>query len=643
MTDKIHRLLQRQIERYLDGDTDVLPDKLFRAINDAYHHADKERLLLERSLEFTSEESNQRYKSLKTKLQDLESAQQELTASYELLTSTMDAGFDGVLHADKYGKPLLFNKTMLEMSGLSIEKFKEMDYRSIVPFMYERAQEPELLVEQLSYAIGKGVTNRPIEIPMKDGRFLECKVNAINQNNLDRGLVWILRDVTELKNKEKEAQYRALHDGLTKLPNRVLFMERLEFALKRAKRAQKSLSVIFIDLDEFKLVNDSLGHDVGDHLLIKVADRISQFLRDEDSFARLGGDEFVILIDEHNDKKSVNKILERIKDALQDPFDLAHTQVYMTASLGVANYPEHGVSASNLIKKADMAMYNSKNSGKNTFSYYSEKFERYYQRRLSMKNALIQALENDEFCLYYQPKFDLNSDKLVGTEALIRWQKDEQLILPAGFIAELENNSLIISLGQWVINKACQQISEWNQAHSSKTMVSLNISAKHFQFGDLVSDINQAVRHYSIEPAQLMVEITESSFIGDIDSAIKKIVQLNRLGVSVSIDDFGTGYSSFTYLSQLPIQELKIDRSFIVELQRSEKQKALVESIINIAHTFELAVVAEGVEDSNVIQALKDIGCDLVQGYFYSEPINASDFAAKYLASRSSNVFKIPL
>ncbi|NVK21841.1 MAG: EAL domain-containing protein [Kangiellaceae bacterium] len=629
----MHKLLQRQISRYLNGQANDLPEEFIAAINDAYNQADDERHLLERSLDITSDESNQRYQDLKQKIDDLEETKRRLENSYRQLNTTMNAGFDGIVHVNLRGEPIAYNDVALEMIGLSREEFEQFDYQKMGDFLAKTIRNPSVILEQLRQPIRNRNQSEAITVELRTGEYFECKAKALHQDGEPIGLVWTIRDVTELKNNEQEAQYRAYHDALTGLPNRTMFKQRLEHALELAKRKDENLAVVFMDLDEFKYVNDTLGHDKGDILLKKVAYRIQTLLREHDTFARLGGDEFVILLEDVEDKDAIVTVLDRIKESFAKPFNLDDNRIYVSSSIGVSTFPEDGGKGERLIKKADMAMYNAKKRGKNTYSFYSSNLERYSRFRLSMHNALRKAIENDEFRLEYQPKIQLIDNKVVGVEALIRWHRGSKIVPPLQFIPEAESNGMIIPISQWVIDQVCKDIALWRSAGYEDSNVSINISTRHFQHGDLLNDIKLSLQKYDVPASCLEIEITESSFIGDIEQAIEKIKQLSKLGIKVSIDDFGTGYSSFTYLSKLPIHELKIDRSFIAQLETSQEQHSLVAAIIRIAHIFGLVVVAEGVESADTVKMLQDALCDQIQGNWFSKPIPSEQFYKKYLAA----------
>ncbi|HEY9031481.1 MAG TPA: EAL domain-containing protein [Kangiella sp.] len=629
----MHKLLDRQIQNYLNGDHELLPKRFLKAIDEAYNRAEEERLWYERSLSLNSGESRQRFNQLQSKLSELEEVKRELEQSIRKLRVTMDAGYDGIVQVNSDGIPTAYNDTALKMLDLSAKELQSLNYRKICQHLLKIIKNPEVVINQLRKTLMKQEDSDNILIEHNDGRFFECKAKALELDGQTQGLVWTIKDITDLKYKEREARYLAYHDELTNLPNRTLFFERLEHALDLAKRKEDLLAVIFLDLDEFKTVNDTFGHAQGDLLLRKVTKRILVALREHDTFARLGGDEFVIMLEDVEDRDAIVNVLDRVRHALDTPITLGRNQVYITPSLGVAIYPDDGDDAEDLLKKADMAMYNSKKHGKNTYSFYSNHLEQYSIYRLSMRTALRRALRKKEFFLEYQPTFSLSDKRMKGVEALIRWNNKETFMSPDEFLSEAESNGMIIPINQWVIEQVCRDIARWKGDCKVCCPVSINISPRYFQHGCLVDDLKHYLNRFKIDASCIEIEITEQAFIADIESASKRMQRLNDIGVKISIDDYGTGYSSFNYLMKLPVHQLKIDTSFIRSLQESEVQHSLVAEIIKIAHLFGLTVVAEGVEDKHIADLLMSYDCDLAQGFLLGLPIPANQFYEQFLAA----------
>lgn len=429
----------------------------------------------------------------------------------------------------------------------------------------------------------------------------------------------------------KIVKHMAYHDALTGLPNQRLFKNRLTHALEDAKRSGQNLAVLYMDLDRFKLINDTLGHNVGDLLLQNVAERITGCLRKQDTVSRQGGDEFTILLPGLMHQEAEQVVLD-IFNAINKPFTLHDYQLYITPSIGISLYPSCGDQADILIKNADTAMYRAKEKGKNTYQFFNETMALQTLQKLNMENALRKALENDQFVLHYQPKVDLRTGRMTGVEALIRLQHPELgFVSPVDFIPLAEETGLIIPIGQWVLHKACAQCKEWQtQAMPQNMSVAVNLSMLQLKQEHFVEMVELVLSETGLDPQHLEIEITESMAMQNVDLLIQKLMALKKLGIGICIDDFGTGYSSFGYLKQLPIDTLKIDRSFVNDITNSEEDDAIVQAIIAMAHVLKLKVIAEGVETNKQYTLLKQYNCDSVQGYYLSRPLAAEDIVRMY-------------
>ena len=436
---------------------------------------------------------------------------------------------------------------------------------------------------------------------------------------------------------EEQLYYMAHYDALSGLPNRLLLKDRLQQALARAERQKTFVAILFIDLDRFKYVNDSLGHMVGDLLLCEVAQRLSRNLRSEDTISRIGGDEFIIVISYfENSKESLSvttAIAKKIMADLSVPFNINGHEVYSTASVGISCYPTDGQTINELLKNADSAMYHAKSIGKNNYQFYSKALNAAAFESLDMENSLRHALERREFELYYQPKIEVKNRKICGAEALLRWNHPKKgRVSPAQFIPLCEEIGLIITIGEWIIHTACMQAKSWQDQGLPALRVAVNLSPLQFRQPDLIKQIRNALYITELNPNKLELEITESATMEDIDKAIASLGTFNNMGLHLSIDDFGTGYSSLNYLKRFPIHTLKIDQSFIRNLDASFEDAAIVKSIITLAHSLRLSVVAEGVETKEQFDYLDNLGCDEIQGYLFSPPISADEFS-KILSS----------
>lgn len=434
----------------------------------------------------------------------------------------------------------------------------------------------------------------------------------------------LARDITERRALEEQLEHQAFHDSLTGLPNRALFLDRLEHALARVARKKDAVAVLFLDLDNFKVINDSLGHEAGDQLLMEVSERLLYSLRPEDTVARLGGDEFTILLEDLSDARGAIHIADRITEELQIPFKIKNREVFVTTSIGIAISTSGEDLPDDLLRDADTAMYQAKSKGKARYKVFDAAMNARAMQRLELEYDLRQALNRDEFTVYYQPKVELVSGRIAAFEALVRWEHPERgLVLPNDFIPLAEETGLIIPLGRWILEEACRQAREWQEQYPEYSSVTMcvNLSERQLQYHKLSQEVAQALRDTGLDPATLDLEITESVLMGDVSANIPVFQELKSLGVKLAIDDFGTGYSSLAHLKRFPVDYLKIDRSFVSGLGKDPKDAAIVTAIVTLAHTLGLEVVAEGIETAEQLKFLRDIGCDLGQGYYFARPL----------------------
>jgi diguanylate cyclase (GGDEF)-like protein/PAS domain S-box-containing protein len=457
-------------------------------------------------------------------------------------------------------------------------------------------------------------------------------------------------DITNLKQAQAQITKMAYYDSLTSLPNRVLFRDRLQLAVSHAGRHGQLLALLFLDLDNFKRINDTLGHRVGDLLLKEVAIRLAGDMRTTDSMARRtadefdttvarqGGDEFTILLTEMSHAQNAAKVAQRFLESLAKPFMLDGHEVFVSASIGIALYPLDGEDIDSLLKNADVAMYHAKDVGKNNYQYYRQSMNVAAVERLSLEGSLRKALERNEFLLYYQPQMDIRTGSIVGMEALIRWKHPERGMVPPGdFIPLAEETGMIVPIGEWVLNTACAQNKEWQAQGHPPICVSVNISGQQFKQQNLITTVAQTLESSGLDPRYLILEITESIIMQRTGEIMALFHELRAMGLRFSIDDFGTGYSSLGYLKRFPIHELKIDRSFVKEITTNADDAAIAKAIIAMAHSLKLTVVAEGVETEQQLKLLSDEGCDRMQGYLISHPLPAGE-VVKFLARGYSKV-----
>ncbi|MFO7812470.1 MAG: EAL domain-containing protein [Pelovirga sp.] len=450
----------------------------------------------------------------------------------------------------------------------------------------------------------------------------------------------LFEDITQRKKDEARIAHMAYFDALTDLPNRLLLKDRLNQMLSRAQRNNKQLALFFLDLDHFKRVNDTFGHDVGDQLLKIVADRLKNALRHCDSVCRLGGDEFVILSDMISCQSDAVKLAEKIHATLKDPLVLRNKEIFVTTSIGIAMYPADGDDADTLIKNADAAMYQSKEGGRDEFRFYSSNANAQALERLLLANDLRKALDQEEFYLAYQPQIDLAGGQIIGVEALLRWNHPVLGPLsPAQFIPLAEETGLILPIGRWVLLTACRQIRELQHLSGVRLRLAVNLSAKQFRDVGLVSSIRELLADIGLDTDLLELEITESTLMDNIDNATKILQSLREMGLTLAIDDFGTGYSSLSYLHHFPLQRLKVDKSFVRRLSTHPEDSAITEAIIVMAHTMGIKVVAEGIENKQELDFLISKHCDEAQGFYFSRPLTISQLTEKIKDNESVQTF----
>jgi diguanylate cyclase (GGDEF)-like protein len=450
------------------------------------------------------------------------------------------------------------------------------------------------------------------------------------KGRLDREL--LLRSMQysiERKRYQQQLEHQANYDALTGLPNRNLLHDRLRQAVY-SQRNPRAIAVVFMDLDHFKFVNDSLGHSVGDKLLKGMGERLRSVLREGDTVGRVGGDEFVLILNDQANEEVIFRAMQRISAKVAEPIDVEGKELYVTCSAGISLYPQDGPDVDTLLKHADAAMYRAKEHGRNNFQFYTSEMNDRVNERLSLEHALRRALERHEFLLHYQQKNDLRTGAIIGAEALVRWNHPEWgLVRPARFIPLAEETGLIVPLGEWVLGEACRQARAWMDSGLKPGVVSVNLSARQFRQEGLVRVVSRILEETRLDPSLLEFELTESMVMHNVEAAITTLQGLKSLGVALSVDDFGTGYSSLSYLRQLPVDTLKIDRSFVRDIGAGENPDdgVIAQAIISLGHSLRLKVIAEGVETDAQLRFLKRHGCDELQGFLYGEAVAPADYA----------------
>jgi len=574
-------------------------------------------------------------------LRALLDAEKSLNETNEFLSKIMENSTNGILVLAPDTRVVMANQHMQDISGFDEDEFLRMpSFLDLIP-----ADERDHVAEQLRSLTEHKAPSLIFETNLvcQSGRlrYLSCGAAPIVRDGSISALVLSVDDITVRKESEARIRKMAYFDGLTNLPNRALFNNELEHAIAYAKRYETSFGLMLIDIDNFKRINDTLGHNYGDQLLQKVAERLVESVRKSDYLsrpateeagevvARLGGDEFTILLTCFNHEEDAAKVANRIIEKSALPYLIEGQEVFVTLSIGIATYPGDGTSQDILFRNADTAMYHAKFLGKNTFQFYRSAMNEAALQRLNLENQLFKALERNEFQLYYQPQVDMISGSIVGVEALLRWQNPELgMVSPLDFIPIAEENGLIIPITEWVLAEACRQNRAWQDSALPAVRVAVNISTQVLKQRDLPELISVALEQSQLDPERLEVEITESVMLHNVEGTIRLLKQVRDMGVSISIDDFGTGYSSFSYLKQLPVHAIKIDRSFVKDLPGNQEDIAIVKAIIATSHSLSLKVIAEGVETTEQRQFLAAHACDEFQGYLFSKPLCAADITA---------------
>ena len=450
------------------------------------------------------------------------------------------------------------------------------------------------------------------------------------------GVMGISRDITERKQAEEKIEHMAYHDQLTGLPNRILLTDRINQVLARGRRQSNLAVILFLDLDRFKFINDSLGHDAGDKLLKAVAERLKKSTRKSDTLARHGGDEFTILIQDLSKIEYITNLIERVFTAFEAPFNLEGRKFFITISMGVSIYPNDGEDAEALLKNADIAMYRAKEEGKNSYQLFTNAMHENTTARLNLEYKLRKAIEKEEFVLHYQPQVDITTGEVIGMEALLRWQDPKEGLIPPGnFIPLAEDTGLIVPIGEWVLRTACIQNKMWQERGFKPVTMSVNVSMRQFKQKDFVDIVKVTLKETNLNPQYLELELTETILMDDVESVIKKLHELKALGIRLSIDDFGTGYSSLEYLKRMPIDMLKIAQEFVKDINVDLNDVAIAKATIQMAQSMGLEVIAEGVETIEHQRILTDLHCNKTQGYLFSKPVPPEEFERLLIDKKS--------
>lgn len=562
----------------------------------------------------------------------IQDSEVELNKKDRFLRAIVENLTDSVVACDSEGKLMIYNQSARSSHEID-DSIRPEDWAARFG-LYK--PDGKTLIDMRDVPLYRALHEgnvRDAEMLMRsaDGKMLTMMTSGqaiFDENGQKLGAVVVMHDITERKRTEEQLVYDAFHDGLTGLPNRSLFLDHLQVTIqKRRGRNANSYSVMFLDLDRFKIVNDSLGHAEGDNLLKMIAQRLQAVMRDGDLLARLGGDEFVILLAELIEPDDALRVAERIQESLRSPFALAEREVYISTSIGIAFNASDANSAEEMLRHADIAMYRAKEKGQAQFQVFDHAMHEHATKKLQLESEMRDAIEQGEFEVHYQPIVELESNQLTGFEALVRWKHPGRgMIPPTEFIPLAEESGLIIPLGNWVMNESCRQLREWQNIdpRASALSVSVNLSCKQFLQSDIEVHVADILRKTGLDPRCLKLEITESAVMEDSDQAIDVMYSLNALGIEFSLDDFGTGYSSLSELHRFPVGFLKIDRSFVDRMVENSENGEIVSTIIRLAQNLKMKVIAEGIETSDQLEQLKHLNCEYGQGYFFSKPLDSA-------------------
>lgn len=638
---QIHRQYPQTLTILLTGQSSV--EEVAKAVNAANLYRYIAKPWQQTDLLLTVKEALRCYfqeQEIMAQREALHQTNEQLGKSLSLLRATLESTANGILVVDNKGDVTHYNQKMLDLWELENDGALLGQDNRMLEMIFNQLQDPELFISKLGQWQQQSSQESYDVLTLKNGKIMECYSQAQHLGEEHAGRVWSFQDITERKAAEKIIHYQAHYDYLTGLCNRKQLNEQLTQLLAKAQASQEYLAVLFIDLDHFKVVNDTLGHALGDDLLQQVVHRLKQCCRTGDLFARWGGDEFTMVLPHLSRHNDATAIAQRLLESLHPSFTLEEHCIRITCSIGIALYPDDGQEAVTLLKKADTALYQAKNRGRNDYQYYALEVNAHAGQNLALEHSLYQALEREEFSLYYQPQVDTTTGALTHMEALLRWQHPQLgFISPAVFIPLAEQKGLILRLGQWVLQNACIQAATWQSMGLKPIIMAVNLSPRQLWHRQLLETVEQTLLQTGLKPQWLELEITETAAMQDVALARTILLSLQQRGINIALDDFGTGYSSLSHLKQIPFNTLKIDQSFVRDLLINPYDVAIVEVLLALGHRLKRRVVAEGVETIELRDLLHTLQCRYMQGYWFSRPLPskmATELLIQHSAGRAS-------
>ncbi|KTD15985.1 regulatory protein (GGDEF and EAL domains) [Legionella lansingensis] len=558
--------------------------------------------------------------------QQVKERTQSLQESLSVTRGTLESSADGILVMNNNEEIIDFNANLVNMFKVPNRLMNTQKAGLVLEYIAERLEKSEHFLKLTEKMTHLKNTTKTTTLKCKDSRILDIYTQPYKLNKKICGRIWCFRDITKRALLEEQLQYQATHDSLTELPNRVLLTDRLAQLISHAKRNKSNFCVLFLDIDRFKLINDSFSHTAGDKLLKDVVERIRHVMREEDTLARLGGDEFVAVLKSLKDETHAGKIAKKLLAVFTEPFNVSSHQILITASAGIATFPHDGQTINELLRNADIAMYRAKEQGGNQFQFYTYSLGKKSAARMELESELYKAFENQEFFLCYQPQLDVATQRLISVEALIRWRHPTKgIILPINFMPLVEETGLIIPIGEWVLREACSQNKKWQELGLPKIRVAVNIASKQLKQPNFTKFVRNILKETHLDPEYLELEVTEKVILHNTEAAAI-FCDLKQMGIHLALDDFGSGYTILNHLKSFPIDRVKIDQSYIDHIRLNQADEILVQAIIALAKNLNLEVVAEGVVSKEQIDFLENHQCTEAQGFYFCKPLISKEF-----------------